>query len=1150
MVEKGNLLTLKIDDYGDNIDDASAITIGVPVTGSINYFTDADWFEFTADKTGTYNIFSTGNTDMYGELYDYNGYKLAYDDDSNGSRQFRMTTSLTAGETYYLNAHHFSILGTGAYRVEIDEPLSDIDDYGDSLSTANDINPGTNLNGEINDAGDVDWFKFTAARTGSYTVASNGNTDMYGELYNASGYRLAYDDDGNGSRQFKMKTDLQAGDTYYIKARHYNSSSGTGAYSLQVTEPPLIVDDYSDSMSGATSIVPGVSTSGEINFNGDADWFKFTAARTGTYALTSSGNTDMYGELYDTSGTKIGYDDDSNGSRQFQIKKELQAGATYYLKARQYSTGTGAYSLNITEPPVDDYSNTMSGAAIITPGVNKSGTINSSGDVDWFTFTTTRAGAYTLTSSGNTDMYGELYNADGSRLSYDDDGNGNRQFKLNTTLEANTNYYLKARHYSSSGTGDYSLQVVEPPLIVDDYSDTMGGAAELTPGINKNGEINFAGDADWFKFTATRAGSYTITSGGNTDMYGELYDSNGVRLASNDDGNSNRQFKIKTDLQAGAVYYLKARHYSTSGTGSYSLQVAEPPLVVDDYSDSMTGSAVGALTAGIAKNGVVNYANDADWFSFTPGANGNYTFTSIGNTDLYGELRDSSGNLLASDDDSAGGRQFQMTSNLSGGTTYYLKTRHYSSSGTGAYQVKVNPVAVVSNDDYSNLQSGAENLIADEAQAGVIDYAGDIDWFKFTATVQGNYSFASSGNTDMYGELYNAAGTRLASDDDSGGGNQFKISKELEAGSTYYLKAKHYSDTRTGAYQVQVISPTLEDDYSNNMSGASVVFAASTVQGEINYNEDVDWFKFTATANDTYSIISSGNTDMFGGLYNASGTLISSDDNSNGSGQFKITASLQKDQNYYIKVNEAGTNATGAYKLAISGSGTTTTPTVTHKYAILAGINDYAVINDLGGCVNDVNDIERFLTQNSVWSGTQVTKLTDSRATERNIMNAINGLASQVNAGDDVFIAFSGHGVSGSGTLCTYNFYNGEDGISTTEMRTALQNIDRNNGDGHIVLTLDSCFSGNFVDAFRGQGNDYEIFASSSSTETSADLGYNGLFTYYFAEQGITNGHGDTNSDNKIFARELFNYVNDNTSSSQHPQLFDGSGGNYIIARV
>lgn len=65
----------------------------------------------------------------------------------------------------------------------------------------------------------------------------------------------------------------------------------------------------------------------------------------------------------------------------------------------------------------------------------------------------------------------------------------------------------------------------------------------------------------------------------------------------------------------------------------------------------------------------------------------------------------------------------------------------------------------------------------------------------FVPAESGTYTFKAGASADTYGRLYNADMSSLASDDDSGGSSQFKITYTCTAGTVYYLAVGRYSSS-------------------------------------------------------------------------------------------------------------------------------------------------------------------------------------------------------------------------------------------------------------------------------------------------------------------------------------------------------------------
>lgn len=91
------------------------------------------------------------------------------------------------------------------------------------------------LSASIGQPGEEDMFKFTAAEADRYTIETDGQTDVIMKLFgpNSKTALIAEDDDGGQGRNSKIVSDLVAGE-YFVQVRHYNTSSGTGNYSIRV----------------------------------------------------------------------------------------------------------------------------------------------------------------------------------------------------------------------------------------------------------------------------------------------------------------------------------------------------------------------------------------------------------------------------------------------------------------------------------------------------------------------------------------------------------------------------------------------------------------------------------------------------------------------------------------------------------------------------------------------------------------------------------------------------------------------------------------------------------------------------------------------------------------------------------------------------
>lgn len=87
-----------------------------------------------------------------------------------------------------------------------------------------------------------------------------------------------------------------------------------------------------------------------------------------------------------------------------------------------------------------------------------SGDKNELSGYNLYLFVAPATGTLTVETIGNEDTYGSLWNIDGStRLTYNDDGNGDYNFKYSYPVTAGTSYLIGVRDYSGYAIGDYTI---------------------------------------------------------------------------------------------------------------------------------------------------------------------------------------------------------------------------------------------------------------------------------------------------------------------------------------------------------------------------------------------------------------------------------------------------------------------------------------------------------------------------------------------------------------------------------------------------------------------------------------------------------------------------------------------------------------------
>ncbi|MDO5135766.1 MAG: Ig-like domain-containing protein, partial [Eubacteriales bacterium] len=183
---------------------------------------DGSWYSFTPESTGVYTVYSFElDGDAYVELYGsaVGAGPLAVNDDGGESRNFRLSYSLKAGETYY---YKFKMLGAGigTYKVH----------FQDDTPVYSEMQAGQDYKVTFSSNGEEFWYQFTPETSGRYVIYSHGRSDdsirpVVGLYENPLSYSIGYDNGYENEGDFLLGYDFAAGKDYYVKVSSYNLGS-------------------------------------------------------------------------------------------------------------------------------------------------------------------------------------------------------------------------------------------------------------------------------------------------------------------------------------------------------------------------------------------------------------------------------------------------------------------------------------------------------------------------------------------------------------------------------------------------------------------------------------------------------------------------------------------------------------------------------------------------------------------------------------------------------------------------------------------------------------------------------------------------------------------------------------------------------------
>ena len=226
----------------------------------------------------------------------------------------------------------------------------------------------------------------------------------------------------------------------------------------------------------------------------------------------------------------------------------------------------------------------------------------------------------------------------------------------------------------------------------------------------------------------------------------------------------------------------------------------------DGDTDGNTREAATGVGAASSTPRSLEYGGDIDYFRVEVTQAGTLTVETTGNTDTVGQLRGADGQALGEDDDGGSGLNFRLVRQVTAGT-YYIRVSGFENA-TGPYTLVVRFAGTgTPGEDHAGTLGQASSVALNSSTSGVLEDGEDIDSFRVEVTQAGTLTVETTGSTDTVGQLLGADGQRLSEDDDGGSGLNFRLARQVAAG-TYYIRVSGFGDA-SGAYVLSVrFTPT------------------------------------------------------------------------------------------------------------------------------------------------------------------------------------------------------------------------------------------------------------------------------------------------------------------------------------------------------
>ena len=586
-------------------------------------------------------------------------------------------------------------------------------------------------------------------------VYSDGTT--YDGTFNSGSITDDYDN------EISIKLKKQDDETSYSMGSYLPE----GMYALQfsVGDRIVAVSPYLYKVVGVDSVCLGDLTEGENSITSSIDWnnpnwYRFTATTTGRYYL------DKVNSVRFLHKTENGVESANYSGRTFKVTE----GEVYYIGFVGGVTADDGYltyewTVNLA-PALEITGITFPDEEITKYAAGLSSYIHEGTHIRVAYGEETKD--YTLDNSA---VFSDMY---GNALSIDLVNSEKERFSVYDTLPKGK-YVLRVWVNGVTYTSDELYELVDPSEAGLPKIENVG-TVSLISGKD-------ASDKKWYQFTAPKSGTYQFRKVPSMEVRYETED--GMKTLDSEYG--------IFDAEEGTTYYIGFY---------YSLYDSE--LEENVYAWTTELRIIPSVSN-------ITVEPDQTKFWATEGESQNYVYVKsiTFHYDNETSATFTDWDELENVDGMGNGVKYYLTSHKEGDDEEYY---YYNSLEAGTYTVHVQylknsdieatyDITVEEEPTPFNGKASVTELVLGKKYTVRIDENTPSGWFSYTPQEKIPVIFASTGNRDTYGCIYDVDGEMLDSNDDAMDMN-FGVSYTLEAGKTYYLKARLLSTTQYGRFSV------------------------------------------------------------------------------------------------------------------------------------------------------------------------------------------------------------------------------------------------------------------------------------------------------------------------------------------------------------
>ena len=330
--------------------------------------------------------------------------------------------------------------------------------------------------------------------------------------------------------------------------------------------------------------------------------------------------------------------------------------------------------------------------------------------------------------------------------------------------------------------------------------------------------------------------------------------------------------------------------------------------VPDDHGNDIDDAT--AIRVGADVRGALDYDGDIDYFRFQAERGQSYQIdVALGTLDdsivkLYDD-----GSLLDSNDDDGGTSASRLYWEAPSHGVYYVAVTGFY--GVGTYTLTVSLSDLV--DDHANSEERATEIRVGEEVRGAVGSRDDIDYFHFKALRGQIYRIYVARGTldDSRVYLHDTDGSFLGYSVDRGGPFADGLYWEAPSNGERYVNVTGVFGIGSYTLTVSIADPI--DDHGNSGGRATEIAGlvdeeGVDIRGAVDYDGDIDYFRFYATDGYSYQIDVALRTldDSIVDLYDADGSLLDSNDNHGGTSASRLYWEAPTNGEFYVAVEGHG----------------------------------------------------------------------------------------------------------------------------------------------------------------------------------------------------------------------------------------------------